>query len=273
MKKILLSFIIVLFSCDVETPIEDNFVVEAFLFQGEKVDDIKIKKTQLWNSLDSIDSYISDAEIKLFGAGEEYILSYNSSDENYFSNENIDIVSGDKYGLEVKVGDRIATSETVVPTKPLGLSISESKIVVPPLVLSPALPNTLRTLFDEARTNVTWDNSSGEYHYLTIKYVGVTDDPIFDDEIPGQVGDFFSNFSIQSEPTTEGSYNVICMSLQNYGRYMVTLYKINQDYVSLFESEVQDGTELNEPPSNIINAFGIFTAFASDTTFFEIVRE
>tara|TARA_B100000676_G_scaffold63220_1_gene62657 strand:+ start:14367 stop:15188 length:822 start_codon:yes stop_codon:yes gene_type:complete len=273
MKKILLSLIIVLFSCDVETPIEDNFVVEAFLFQGEKVDDIKIKKTQLWNSLDSIDSYISDAEIKLFGAGEEYILSYNSSDENYFSNENIDIVSGDKYGLEVKVGDRIATSETVVPTKPLGLSISESKIIVPPLVLSPALPNTLRTLFEEARTNVTWDNSSGEYHYLTIKYVGITDDPIFDDEIPGQVGDFFSNFSIQSEPTTEGSYNVICMSLQNYGSYMVTLYKINQDYVSLFESEVQDGTELNEPPSNIINAFGIFTAFASDTTFFEIVRE
>ena len=96
MKKILLSLIIVLFSCDVETPIEDNFVVEAFLFQGEKVDDIKIKKTQLWNSLDSIDSYISDAEIKLFGGGQEYILSYNSSDENYFSNENIDIVSGDK---------------------------------------------------------------------------------------------------------------------------------------------------------------------------------
>ena len=109
--QLLLSLIIVLFSCDVETPIEDNFVVEAFLFQGEKVDDIKIKKTQLWNSLDSIDSYISDAEIKLFGAGEEYILSYNSSDENYFSNENIDIVSGDKYGLEVKVGDRIATSK------------------------------------------------------------------------------------------------------------------------------------------------------------------
>ena len=47
MKKLLFLFIIVLFSCDVETPIEDNFVVEAFLFQGEDVDDIKIKKTQL----------------------------------------------------------------------------------------------------------------------------------------------------------------------------------------------------------------------------------
>ena len=96
MKKILLPLIIVLFSCDVETPIEDNFVVEAFLFQGEKVDDVKIKKTQLWNSLDSIDSYISDAEIKLFGGGEEYTLSYNSSDiENnqYFINSESGIMS------------------------------------------------------------------------------------------------------------------------------------------------------------------------------------
>ena len=73
--------------------------------------------------------------------------------------------------------------------------------------------------------------------------------------------------------SNENNYNVICMSLQNYGKYMVTLYKINQDYVSLFETAVQDGTELNEPPSNIINAFGIFTAFASDTVSFEIVRE
>ena len=273
MKKLLFLFIIVLFSCDVETPIEDNFVVEAFLFQGEDVDDIKIKKTQLWNSLDSVDTYLSDAEIKIFADGKEFMLSYNPSEENYLSYENIDIISGNKYGLEVKVGDRLATSETVVPTKPVGLSISENKIVVTPLALSPQLPNILRTLFDEARTNITWDNSSGEYHYLTIKYVGSTEDPIFDDEIPGQVGDFFSNFSIQSEPTTGNSYNVICMSLQNYGKYLVTLYKINQDYVSLFESEVQDGTELNDPPSNIINAFGIFTAFASDTISFEIVRE
>ena len=90
MKKLLLPFIIVLFSCDVETPIEDNFVVEAFLFQGEDVDDIKIKKTQLWNSLDSVDKYLSDAEIKIFGGGKEFILSYNPSDENYLSNENID---------------------------------------------------------------------------------------------------------------------------------------------------------------------------------------
>ena len=67
MKKFYIIFLFLIFSCDSETPIKENFVVEAFLFQGEKVDDIKIKKTELWNSLDSIDKYISDAKIKLFG--------------------------------------------------------------------------------------------------------------------------------------------------------------------------------------------------------------
>ena len=51
------------------------------------------------------------------------------------------------------------------------------------------------------------------------------------------------------------------------------LYKINKDYYSLFENQQQDGYELNEPPSNVINAFGVFSAFASDSTFFEISRE
>ena len=272
MKKILLLFIYFLFSCDVEIPIRDNFVVEAFLFQGEEVDDIKVKETKLWNSEDSIDTYINNASVKLYGNGNEYLLDYNASFDSYVLGEKIEILSGEKYGIEITVKERTATAETIVPSKPLGLKMSENKIVVPPLVISPALPNILANLFENARTNVIWDNPNDEQHYLTIQYIGDDEDPIFNDKIPGVVGEFFSNFSLQSAPTSCNKYNVICMSLKNYGKYKVSLYKINKDYVSLFESEVQDGTELNEPPSNIINAFGIFTAFASDTTSFEIVR-
>lgn len=272
MKKILLLFIYFLFSCDVEIPIRDNFVVEAFLFQGEEVDDIKVKETKLWNSEDSIDTYINNASVKLYGNGNEYLLDYNSSLDSYVLGEKIEILSGEKYGIEITVKERTATAETIVPSKPLGLKMSENKIVVPPLVISPALPNILANLFENARTNVIWNNPNDEQHYLTIQYIGADEDPIFNDKIPGVVGEFFSNFSLQSAPTSGNKYNVICMSLKNYGKYKVSLYKINKDYVSLFESEVQDGTELNKPPSNIINAFGIFTAFASDTTSFEIVR-
>ena len=79
MKKIFL-FIVSLsfFSCDEETPIKDNFVVEAFLFQGEKVDDIKIKETKLWNSDDTVDVVIGNANVKLFANGNDYDLSFDN---------------------------------------------------------------------------------------------------------------------------------------------------------------------------------------------------
>ena len=274
MKRIFL-FIVSLsfFSCDEETPIKDNFVVEGFLFQGEKVDDIKIKETKLWNSDDTIDVIIDNANVKLFANGNDYDLSFDNIKQSYASEEDIDIISGNTYGIKVDFNNRVATAETIVPTKPVGLRLSNNKIVVPPLKLSPALPNILANLFENARINIEWDNLANEHHYLTIKYVGNQADPIFSEDIPGVVGEFFSNFSIQSAPTQDEMYNLICMSLKNYGKYLVTLYKINDDYVRLFESEVQDGTELNEPPSNIVNAFGIFTAFASDTISFQIVRQ
>ena len=273
MKKLIkYIFLIGLISCDNEIPIDENFVVEAFLFQGEKVDDIRVKETKLWNSEDSIDTYIENANVKLFGNGDEFVLNYKAVEETYFTDDEIEIISGNTYGLEVTVGDRTATAETIVPTKPIGIRMTDDRIIVPPLVLSLALPNILANLFQNARTNVVWDNQSEEYHYLTIKYDGEEEDPIFSEEIPGQVGEFFSNFSLQSAPTRGNQYNVICMSLKNYGKYKVTLYKINKDYYSLFENQVQDGTDLNEPPSNVVNAFGIFSAFASDTTSFEIVR-
>ena len=73
---IILSLLFI--SCDDETPIGDNFVVEAFLFQGEKVDDIKIKETKLWNSDDTVDVMIDNANIKLYANGDEFNLSYDN---------------------------------------------------------------------------------------------------------------------------------------------------------------------------------------------------
>ena len=75
MKRIFLFIVSMLFfSCDEKTPIKDNFVVEGFLFQGEKVDDIKIKETKLWNSDDTIDVIIDNANVKLYANGNDLSL-------------------------------------------------------------------------------------------------------------------------------------------------------------------------------------------------------
>ena len=198
---IILSLLFI--SCDDETPIEENFVVEAYLFQGEKVDDIKIKETKLWNSDDTIDVMIGNGNIKLYANGDEFDLSYDNFRQLYISNEEIDITSGSTYGIRVEVNNRVATAETIVPSKPVGLRLTEDKIIIPQLKLSPGLPNVLSNLFQNARTNIEWDNPNNEYHYLTVKYVGNQEDPIFTDDFPGVIGDFFSNFSLQSAPTQD----------------------------------------------------------------------
>ena len=106
MKKVFILSICFLFSCDVEIPIQDNFVVEAFLFQGEIVDDIKVKETKLWNSEDSIDTYINNASVKLYGNGNEYLLDYNSVLDSYILGEKIEIPSA-------RVGD-VATDSLIM---------------------------------------------------------------------------------------------------------------------------------------------------------------
>ena len=273
-KKIIFFFsFFIMLSCDNEVPIDENFVIEAFLFQGEVIDDIKIIETKLWNSSDSTTSYIENANVKIYVNGNDYQLNYNTQIQRYTTIDNIDVISGNTYGIEVTVKDRTATAETIVPTKPIGLKLSEDKVIIPPLFLSPALPNLLANLYESARTTISWDNPNDEYHYLTIKYVDDDQDLIFSEEFPDALGEFFNNFSLQSQPTKELNYSALCLSLKNYGRYKVTLYKINKDYYSLFENQQQDGYELNEPPSNVINAFGVFSAFASDSIFFEISRE
>ncbi len=36
---------------------------------------------------------------------------------------------------------------------------------------------------------------------------------------------------------------------------------------------IQDSRDLNEPPTNIDGGLGVFSAFASDSVFFQVVRE
>ena len=77
-----------LFSCDEETSIADNFVVEAFLFQGEPIDDIKIIKAKLYNSSDTTEEAISDAKVKIIYDGDNYELDYDLNSMKYVYNNN-----------------------------------------------------------------------------------------------------------------------------------------------------------------------------------------
>ena len=58
--------------------------------------------------------------------------------------------------------------------------------------------------------------------------------------------------------------------LTHFGNHRLKLYRINDEYTDLYEGFNQDSRDLNEPPSNIHGALGVFSAFSADSTFFEV---
>ncbi|MFT5265383.1 MAG: hypothetical protein ACI9XO_002781 [Paraglaciecola sp.] len=104
---------------------------------------------------------------------------------------------------------------------------------------------------------------------MIVESVSDTLDPIF----PGQIVNALSEFRFVSEPTNESSLIFLAGTLESFGTYSVKVYHINQEYADLYENREQDSRDLNKPPSNVLNALGVFSDFNSQEAFFEVVRE
>ena len=75
---------------------------------------------------------------------------------------------------------------------------------------------------------------------------------------------------IVQRPTAADSSIVRLLVLTHFGNHRLKLYRINDEYADLYEGLNQDSRDLNEPPSNIHGALGVFSAFSADSTFFEV---
>ena len=115
----------------------------------------------------------------------------------------------------------------------------------------------------------SWDNPNNDLHFMIIEDREKVIDPIF----PDQIADQLQQFRFVSEPTRESLFDINAANFTTFGKYVVKVYHINQEYADLYESLAQDSRDLNEPLSNITNAIGVFSAFASDSVFFEIRRQ
>jgi hypothetical protein len=78
------------------------------------------------------------------------------------------------------------------------------------------------------------------------------------------------NFQMDTRPTNDNYSTISFQELTHFGTHRIIIYRVNNEYVQLYNSMDQDSRELNEPFSNVENGLGIFTAFNSDTLYFEV---
>lgn len=251
----------------------NQFVIEAFLYAGEPIDDIRIKTTYDLSSEEDVSVPINNAIVTLIKNGERYNLISSGDDGFYnYPGNDVTVETYDIFQLEVSYNGISAMAETIVPTPTNGLSISEDSLFVPILPITAGMDsivNTIRNFLTNSVINATWDNPNEDLYFMVVESVSDTLDPIF----PTQVIDVLARFRFVSEPTDGTSISFIAGTLESFGTYSVKVYHINQEYADLYENREQDSRDLNEPPSNITNALGVFSAFNSQEVFFEVARE
>ena len=267
---------VLLFSCEDENlnDIASNqFVVEGFLYAGEPIDDIKIKSTFPLTEEKDTSVPINEAEVSITKDGERYTLLPSGQDGFYnYPGSDVSITTGDIIRLEVIHDGIMATAQTIVPTPTMGLNISQDTIVVPKLPLSQgaeAIRMAVAKFVQESSIQITWDNPSEDFYFMVVEAVKDTLDPIFIDQVLSAL----ERFRFVSEPTDVASINFLAGTVQSFGTYSVKIYHINEEYSALYENSNQDSRDLNEPPSNVQNALGVFSAFNSQELFFEVVRD
>ncbi|HUU29122.1 MAG TPA: DUF4249 family protein [archaeon] len=267
----LFSFLIIT-ACTEETPFapESNLVViRGYLYANAPVTEIQLSSTLGLGSEDSVGPPISDADVKLIKDGKTYQLEPTSGRAGYYNypGTNLPVSTGDNFRIEVAYFGRLASAETVVPPAPVGIKMSIDQLVVQDFSTGGFGFRRQFMSEDTSAVRVTWQNEDNSSYYVTLENVEASPEQIETGMPFGRPG------RIISIPITGDEYIVSLFSVTHYGRHKAKVYRVNQEYVDLYSTRQQDTRDLNEPLTNVVNGLGVFTAFNSDSVFFNVVHE
>lgn len=258
--------------CTEESPLiseEELIVVWAFLYAGEPVTDIKITSTVPLNVDTGEASPINNALVTLIRDGLHYSCESSPGDSGYYHYAGTDLIieTGDEFTIEIERGDQFVTAKTSVPEKPISVAISLSVMEVPDFA------EFGRRAFQQWRESenndivVTWNNEDELWYYVTLIYID-------EDPNPEPVN-LFGRENLRSfifPPLNDDTYRIRLPLITHLGLHRITVYKVNQEYVDLYESRSQDSRDLNEPLTNIEGGLGVFAAFSSESVELDVIK-
>jgi hypothetical protein len=266
---ILIGSLTIILSCESESPIEPDYeqvVIQAYIYAGEPVEDIKISKTLPMGSEADKQPVINNASVTLIKNNRSYGLTSSSGDSGYYHYEGSDLAvqEGDNFTIQVDYFNRQATGSTEVPSPPDSVTYSNDSLYIPVRF------NPLFFIFDTTRhqIKVSWKPESDAMYFIKIE--NIEEDP---DSVATRIPPKGLPGRMVSLPMNQNFYIILFEDITHYGRHKVTVYRINQEYVDLYISRHQNSRELNEPLTNIDNGLGVFSAFNSEVFFFRAVAE
>jgi hypothetical protein len=215
---------------------------------------------------------IDNAQVIMTISGVKYALI--SKGNGDYENDKVILKAGQELELMIVYAGNTLTSSTVVPTKPKNLKASESQIQIA-VPTGGGGPFGGGGGFNQATAALTWDNDIQEYYVLLTKNIENSPEQISFQGHNGGGGNLEGGVPPTerlSQPTQTNTQNINQRQFSYYGNYQFILFKVNSEYNNLYNNRGQSSLNLTNPPTNIINGFGIFTAMNADTVGVKVVK-
>ncbi len=180
--------------------------------------------------------------------------------------------AGTSYTLELEYKGRKVQAVTTIPDKPKDFKINKSLVYRTKIDLSGGgFPggNPFGSNDENTPIDATWTNPDKANYFVAA--VNVTENPEQVIKLPD--GREIPRRRFTNEPVSGTSSSLNIQNFEYFGDYRVVLYRVNEDYVALYQSGGTTSQNLSTPPTSISNGLGIFTGINADTLLLEVRRK
>lgn len=239
--------------------IADRPVVQAYLTNGQMVI-FKVYKQKGLLDTASYGAAVTGLTVS-FSNGSKSLTLKESSSGVYTSTETDLIVAGRTCSFSFAYNGTTVSGETLVPANPVSFASSSIEQAVP----DPD-PDSSTTTF--TAVNFTWSNPDKGEYLMVFKN---------QESSPNRIGSGFgrrNNYEdIEEYLGQVSSFKTQRMMFQFSGYYNVYLYHVNAEYNNIVNSSSTSSLNLTNPPTNIKNGLGIFTAMTRDSLLLHVYQE
>lgn len=192
----------------------------------------------------------------------------------YVSTSNFPILVGKSYSLKFEYLGKVISATTIIPSKPVGFKADKNLITRQAIDLSAGgRPQGGFGGAGAAANNIalSWTNPSNDYFMSIIENIEIK--PIEIVKLPIDPTRVFPNRRFRNQPIQGTSVEIRAQSFQYFGIHNIILFKLNSDYVALYQRSGNTTQNISTPPTSILNGLGIFTGVNADTLKVRVLPE
>ncbi|PTQ98212.1 uncharacterized protein DUF4249 [Mucilaginibacter yixingensis] len=224
-------------------------VVVGYLIPGQPIS-VKVYEQKDITDTAVYGPLIAGLKLSINDGTRSYSLSETATGTYTYSDASI-LSAGKTYKLSFTYDGKTVTASTLMPAKPTGYTTDfnyayPSSTNSPGIILPPAF-------------TLHWDNPDSLNHVVVFM-----NDEASPPSVSGRGFNAPVNFTIDAKQAS--SLAVYARSFNYYGTYRAILYSVDKVYADALKSNANTSSqELTDPPTNVVNGYGIFASAQTDT--------